>query len=102
MILAGHSHRRGLYFRRQRVLTVLFKDRRKVKSFLKEEAHCFAPEEEGVNWNQNPHVAPTSSITLKPKTSDLLNLSDYQKVHPFAKIFFKETGETFPLAGRLK
>ena len=102
VILVGQSHRRRSYFRRQRILTVLFKARRKVKSLLKEEAHCFAPEEEGVNWNQKPHVAPISSISLKPKTPDLLNLNDYQKVHLFVKTFFKETRETFPLAGRLK
>ena len=44
----------------------------------------------------------TSSISTKPKTSDLLNLSNYQKVHPFVKTLFKETRETFPLSGRLK
>ena len=58
--------------------------------------------EEEVNWNQNPHVTPTSSISLKLKTPDLLNLSDYKKVHPFVKTLFKETRETFPIAGKLK
>ena len=62
----------------------------------------FIPGEEEVNWNQNSHVTPTSTISPKPKTPDLLNLSDYQKVHPFVKTLFKETRETFPLAGRLK
>ena len=62
----------------------------------------FIPEEKEVNCNQNPHVAPKSSISLKPKTPDLLNLSDYQKVYPFVKTLFRETRETFPLAGRLK
>ena len=62
----------------------------------------FISGEEEVNWNQNPHVTPTSSISLKPRTPDLLNLSDYQKVYPFVKTFFKETRETFPLAGKLK
>ena len=62
----------------------------------------FIPGEEEINWNQNPHVTPISSISLKPKTSDLLNLSNYQKVHPFVKTLFQETRETFPLAGRLK
>ena len=47
-------------------------------------------------------LTPTSSISPKPKTPDLLNLNDYQKVHPFAKTLFKETRETFPLAGKLK
>ena len=42
------------------------------------------------------------SINLKPETPDLLNLSDYKKVYPFVKTLFKETRETFPLAGRLK
>ena len=62
----------------------------------------FNPGEEEVNWNQNPHVTPISSISLKPKTPDLLNLSDYQKGHPFVKTLFQETRETFPLGGRLK
>ena len=47
-------------------------------------------------------MTPTSSISPKPKTPDLLNLNDYQKVYPFVKTLFKETRETFPLAGRLK
>ena len=54
------------------------------------------------NWNQNPYVTPTSIISLKPKTPDLLSLSDYQKLHPFKKTLFKEIREIFPLAGRLK
>ena len=62
----------------------------------------FIPGEEEVNWNQNSHVTPKSSISPKPKTPDLLNLSEYQKVHPFVKTLFKETRGTFPLAGRLK
>ena len=62
----------------------------------------FIPGEEEVNWNQNSHVTPTSSISPKPKKPGLLNLSDYQKVPPFVKTLFKETRETFPLAGRLK
>ena len=40
--------------------------------------------------------------SLKLKTPDLLNLSDYQKVQLFVKKLFKKTRETFPLAGRLK
>ena len=44
VILVGQCHSRGSYFRRQRVLTALFKDRRKVKSLLKEGAHCFEKE----------------------------------------------------------
>ena len=47
-------------------------------------------------------MTPTFSISTKPKTPDLLNLSNYQKVHPFVKTLFKETRENFPLAGRLK
>ena len=62
----------------------------------------FISGKEEVNWNQNPHVTPTPSISLKPKTPDLLNLSNYKKVHPFVKTLVKETRETFPLAGRLK
>ena len=41
-------------------------------------------------------------MRLKPKTPDLLNLRDYQKVHPSVKALFKETRETFRLAVRLK
>ena len=44
-------------------------------------------------------MTPTYSMILKP---ELLNLSDYQKVHSFVKTLFKETREGFPLAGRLK
>ena len=47
-------------------------------------------------------MTPTSSISPKPKTPVLLNLSHYQNVHPFVKTLLKETGETFPLAGKLK
>ena len=47
-------------------------------------------------------MTPISSINLKLKAPDLLNLNDYQKVHPFVKTLFKETKETFFLAGRLK
>ena len=47
-------------------------------------------------------MTPPSSLSLKPKTPDLLNLSDYKKVHPFVKKLFKETRETFPVAGKLK
>ena len=66
------------------------------------DGQIFIPREEKVNWNHNPHVTPTSSIRLKPKTPDILNLTDYQKVHSFAKALFKEIRETFHLAGRLK
>ena len=47
-------------------------------------------------------MTPPSSLSLKPKTPNLLNLSDYKKVHPFVKKLFKETRETFPLAGKLQ
>ena len=75
----------------------------KIKGSYEEMANeNFVPGEEEVNWNQNQHVTPTSSISLKPKPSGLLNLSHYQKVHPFVKRLVKETRETFPIAGRLK
>ena len=45
----------------------------------------FIPEEEEVSWNHNLHVIPTSSISLKPKIQDLLNLSNYKKIHSFVK-----------------
>ena len=41
VMLVGQCHSRGSCFMRQKVLTVLFKDRCKVKSLLKEEVHCF-------------------------------------------------------------
>ena len=47
-------------------------------------------------------MTPISSINVKLKASDLLNLNDYQNVYPFVKTLFKETKETFSLAGRLK
>ena len=61
----------------------------------------FIPGEEEVNWNHNPYMTPPPSVSLKPKVPDLLNLSDYQKVHQFKKALLKETRETFPLAGKL-
>ena len=45
VILVGQCHSKGSYFRRQRVLTAFFKDRCKVKSLLKEGAHCFKKEQ---------------------------------------------------------
>ena len=62
----------------------------------------FVPGEEEVNWNHNLHMIPPSSISMKPKSPDLLNLSDYKKVHSSVKIFFKETIEIFPRKGRVK
>ena len=182
VILVGQCHNRQSYFRRQRVLTALFKDRRNVKSLLKEGPHCFEKEQKvllgerfqkKVNktikskkkkkellkeytkrtpakrpydygslrppFRQGPHSSlsgwgyqsyqnqgfvprdgqrkfhsrggrgklkpglpwtPTSSISPRPKTLDLLNLSDHQKPHPFVKTLFKENRETFPLTGR--
>ena len=49
--------------------------------------------EEIVNWNHNPHVTPTSSVSLKPKKPNLSNLTEYQKVQPFVIKLFKETRE---------
>ena len=46
-------------------------------------------------------MTPPSSINLNLKTPDVLNFSNYKKVHPFVKTLFKETRKTFPLAGRL-
>ena len=45
VILVAQFHHRSLYFRRQRVLTALFKARLRVKSLLKEGAHCFKKEQ---------------------------------------------------------
>ena len=53
--------------------------------------------EEEVNWNHNHHVTYPSSLSLKPKTQDFLNLNDCKKVQPFVKSLFKETRETFPI-----
>ena len=58
----------------------------------------FISREGRVNWSRNSHVTIPSSISLKSKTPDLSNLSDYHKVRPFVKILFKRTRETFPLA----
>ena len=148
-VTAGES-----YFRKQRVLTVLFKDRCKVKSLLKEGPHCFEmkqnvlfgerfqkkvgktiksktkttdplkkctkpttaklphgsinhinirsssqemvkvhfiPGEEEVSFDYNTHVTPISSISLKSKTPEILNLRNCQILQPFVKRFFKET-----------
>ena len=46
-------------------------------------------------------MTPPSSINLNLKTPDVLNFSFYKKVHPFVKTLFKETRESFPLAGTL-
>ena len=51
----------------------------------------FIPGEEEVNFNYNTHVTPISGISLRPKTPDILDLRNYEKVHPFVKGFFKET-----------
>ena len=59
----------------------------KIKGSCQEMAkENFIPEE--VSWNHNLHVIPTSGINLKPKTEDLLNLSNYKKIHSFVKILF--------------
>ena len=45
----------------------------KIKGSCQEMAkENFIPGEEEVNWNQNPHATPISSISLKSKTPDLL------------------------------
>ena len=44
VVPVAHCHSRGSYFKRQRVLAALFKDRRKVKSLLKG-VHCFGKEQ---------------------------------------------------------
>ena len=70
-------------------------------SFQEMAKENFIPREEEVNWNHNPHVTSPSSISLKPKTPEILNLIVYKKVLPFVKNLFKETRDTFPMAGRL-
>ena len=45
VILVGQCRTRGSYFKRQRVLAALFKDRTMVKSLLKEADHCFDKEQ---------------------------------------------------------
>ena len=45
MILVGKCHHRRSCYKRQKVLTAFFKDRRKVKPVLREGVHCFQKDE---------------------------------------------------------
>ena len=78
LILVGQCHSRGLYFRWQRVLTALFRERGKVKSLLKEGAHCFAQAQKvlfGKTFNEKKIKKNKTK-----KTKDLLK--EYSKPTP--------------------
>ena len=79
VILVGQCHSRGSYFRRQRALTALFKDRRKVKSLLKEGAHCFEREQK-VLFGERFQKKVNETIKSKKKTKELLK--EYTKPTP--------------------
>ena len=71
VILVGQCHSRGTNFRRQRVLTALFEDRLKVKSLLKEGAHCFEKEQK-VLFGGRFQMKVNETIKSKKKTKELL------------------------------
>ena len=71
VIFVGQCHNRGSNFKRQRVLTALFKDRRKVKSLLKEGAHCFEKEQK-VIFEEKFQKKLNRTIKSKKKAKELL------------------------------
>ena len=71
VIIVGQCHSRGSYVRRQRVVTALFKDRRKVKSLLKEGIHCFEKEQK-VLFAEKFQNKFNKTIKSKKKTKYLL------------------------------
>ena len=79
VILVGQCHSRGLYFSRQRVLTALFKDRRKVKSILKEGSHCFEKKQK-VLFEERFQKKVNKTIKSKKKTKELWK--EYTKSTP--------------------
>ena len=85
VILVGQCHSRGSYFRRQRVLTALFKDRRRVKSLLKERAHCFEKEQK-VLFRERFQKKVNETIKSKKKTKELLK--EYTKPTPTKYLYY--------------
>ena len=71
VILVRECHSRGLYFRRQRVLTALLKDRHKVKINLKEGAHCFEKEEKVLS-REKFQKKVNETVNSKKKTKEFL------------------------------
>ena len=71
VITVGQCHSRGSYVRRQRVVTALFKDRRKVKSLLKEGIHCFEKEQKDL-FAEKFQNKVNKTIKSKKKTKYLL------------------------------
>ena len=67
------------YFRRQRVLTALFKDRRKVESLLMERVRCFEKEQK-VLFGERFQKKVNVTIKLKKNTKELLK--EYTKSTP--------------------
>ena len=79
VILVGQCRNRQSYFRRQRVLTALFKDRRKEKSLLKEGPHCFEKEQK-VLLGERFQKKVNKTIKSKKKKKELLK--EYTKRTP--------------------
>ena len=79
VILVGQFHSMGSYFRMQRVLTALFKDRRKAKPLLKEVAHC-CDKEQKVLFGERFQKKANETIKSKKKTKELLK--EYAKPTP--------------------
>ena len=77
LILVGQCHGMGSYFRMQRVLTALFRD--KVKSLLKEVAHC-CEKEQKVLFGERFQKKANETIKSKKKTKELLK--EYAKPTP--------------------
>ena len=85
VILVGQCHSRGLYFSRKRVLTALFKDRRKVKSILKEGAHCFEKKQK-VLFEERFQKKVNETIKSKKKTKELWK--EYTKSTPAKRPYY--------------
>ena len=92
MILVGQCNIRGSYFREQRVLTVLFKDRRKVKSLLKEGAHCFEKEQK-VLFEERFQKKVNETIKSKKKTKELLK--EYTNPHRLSVLIMDPVSRPF-------
>ena len=83
--LVGQCHSRGSYFRGQGVLTPLLKDKRQVKSLLKEGAH-FLEKEKKVLFLERFQKKVNETIKLKKEIKGLLK--EYTKSTPTKRPYY--------------
>ena len=83
--LVGQCHSRGSYFRGQGVLTPLLKDKRQVKSLLKEGAH-FLEKEKKVLFLERFQKKVNETIKLKKEIKELL--TEYTKSTPIKRPYY--------------